>query len=64
MHGELWGISNLLKLTADRVETQSIIAAQRENEDQFRIERCDMAELGALPSCHLHAHTSAHHMCR
>ena len=47
MEGELWGIDNLLKLTADRVEAQNIVAAQRQSEEGFRIEPCNVSQLGA-----------------
>lgn len=46
MEGELWGIQNLLKLTADRVETQRIILKQRKDEDNYRIEEVNMDEIG------------------
>lgn len=46
MEGELWGIQNLLKLTANRVETQRIISKQRQDEDNYRIEEVNMDEIG------------------
>ena len=65
MEGELWGISNLLKLTADRLETHNIIQAQRQDEQEYRIERCDMNQLGVSsqpppPPTHLFTRTSTH----
>ena len=48
--GELFGIGNLFKLTAEKVSTQEIVHAQRQAEAHFRIEECDPEDLGELMS--------------
>ena len=54
--GELFGIGNLFKLTAEKVSTQEIVHAQRQAEANFRIEEYDPEDLGELmiPSASLY----------
>lgn len=44
--GELWGLANLFKLTAETVVTRDIIDAQRQKELNYRIETFDAAQAG------------------
>lgn len=44
--GELWGLANLFKLTAETVVTRDIINAQRQKELNYRIETFDVAQAG------------------
>ena len=44
--GELWGLANLFKLTAETVATRDIVNAQRQKELSYRIETFDAAQAG------------------
>ena len=47
--GELWGLANLFKLTAETVATQDIITAAEKKELNYRIETFDTSNAGESP---------------
>ena len=44
--GELWGLANLFKLTAETVVTKDRVEAQRQGEMSYRIQSFDADEAG------------------
>lgn len=65
INGELFGIQNLLKLSAERVETLEIVRPQRA-EASYRMEQYNPDDLGkpALQPCQYLYKTSMHPACR